>query len=452
MDHVKSWGLWFFLLLSSQKFGGFKPGIDLMDHVKSWGFQSLLFHSSRTFGVWTGCRPDGSCKVSRVLVSSTPQLIEVWGSKPDVDLMDHVKSPESWFLLLRSSQKFGCSEPGIQGLSYWFELLWRPQRPPKNNFLIMIKASVYSWGAAPELWGFRTGYRPNGSCKVSRALVSSTPQLTEVGGFKTGVDLMDHVKSLGFWFLLLCSSRKFGGSGPGVDLMDHVKSPDSWFLLHRSSQTFGGSEPGVDLMDHVKSPGSWFLLLCSSWNFWGSKLGVDLMDYVKSWGFWFLLLCSSRKFGGSRPVVDLMDHVKSPDSWFLLHRSSQTFGGSEPGVDLMDHIKSPGSWFLLLCSSWNFWGSKLGVDLMDHVKSWGFWFVLLCSPFLFDQFYSLMSLSLICLRAFRPLMCCDPKVFWQTSLVWRVLEPFCHPWAFWPLMCCCDTKIFWQTSLVWQVL
>ena len=31
----------------------------------------------------------------------------------------------------------------LQGVSYQIELLWRPQRPPKNNFLIMIKASVY---------------------------------------------------------------------------------------------------------------------------------------------------------------------------------------------------------------------------------------------------------------------------------------------------------------------
>ena len=39
-----------------------------------------------------------------------------------------------------------CSEL-VQGISYCFDILWRPRRPPKNNFLIMIKASVYSRGA-----------------------------------------------------------------------------------------------------------------------------------------------------------------------------------------------------------------------------------------------------------------------------------------------------------------
>jgi hypothetical protein len=64
---------------------------------------------------------------------------------------------------------------------------------------------------------------------------------------------MDHVKSRGLWFLLLCSSCKFGGSEPGVDRMNLVKFGGFWFLLLRSSRKFGGSKPGVDLKDHIKS-------------------------------------------------------------------------------------------------------------------------------------------------------------------------------------------------------
>ena len=69
-----------------------------------------------------------------------------------------------------------------------------------------------------EVWGFQTGCRPDGSRKLSKVLVSSTLQLTDMfGGSEPGVDLMDHVKSRGFWFLLLHSSRKFGGFELGVD-------------------------------------------------------------------------------------------------------------------------------------------------------------------------------------------------------------------------------------------
>ena len=34
----------------------------------------------------------------------------------------------------------------LQGVSYCFEILWRPLRPPKNNFLVMMKVSVYFRG------------------------------------------------------------------------------------------------------------------------------------------------------------------------------------------------------------------------------------------------------------------------------------------------------------------
>ena len=52
-----------------------------MDQVKPRSFWFLLHPSSRKFvGSELGVgRPDGSCKVWRVLVSSTPQLTEVWG-------------------------------------------------------------------------------------------------------------------------------------------------------------------------------------------------------------------------------------------------------------------------------------------------------------------------------------------------------------------------------------
>ena len=71
---------------------------------------------------------------------------------------------------------------------------------------------------------------------------------------------MDHVKSRGLWFLLLCSSCKFGGSELGVDRMNLVKFGGFWFLLLRSSRMFGDFESGVDLMNHVKSRGFQFLL------------------------------------------------------------------------------------------------------------------------------------------------------------------------------------------------
>ena len=45
----------------------------------------------------------------------------------------------------------------LQGLSYLFELLWRPQRPPKTNFLGLIKASVYSRGVA--IWVSSTSFQ-----------------------------------------------------------------------------------------------------------------------------------------------------------------------------------------------------------------------------------------------------------------------------------------------------
>ena len=104
-----------------------------------------------------------------------------------------------------------------------------------------------------EVWGFRTGCRPDGSGKVSKVLVFLLHCSQKFGGSKPGVDLMDHVKSRGFWFLLLHHSRKFVGSEQDVDLMDHVKYQWFWFLLLHHSQKFGGSEPGLDLMDHVKS-------------------------------------------------------------------------------------------------------------------------------------------------------------------------------------------------------
>jgi hypothetical protein len=136
MDHVKSRGFRSLLLHSSRKFGGSDPGVDLMDHVKSQGFLFLLPAAPRSWGFQTGCRPDGSCKVSRVLVSSTLQLT--------------------------------------------------------------------------EFWGFRIGCRPDESCKVSRVLVSSPLQLTEVWGFQTGCRPDGSCKVSSVWFLLRRSSWKFG--------------------------------------------------------------------------------------------------------------------------------------------------------------------------------------------------------------------------------------------------
>ena len=45
----------------------------------------------------------------------------------------------------------------LQGILYCFDILWRPRRPSKNNFLIMIKASVYSRSVA--IWVSSTSFQ-----------------------------------------------------------------------------------------------------------------------------------------------------------------------------------------------------------------------------------------------------------------------------------------------------
>ena len=44
----------------------------------------------------------------------------------------------------------------IQGLSTGFDILWRPWRPSKNNFLVKMKVSVYFWGLG--IWVSSTSF------------------------------------------------------------------------------------------------------------------------------------------------------------------------------------------------------------------------------------------------------------------------------------------------------
>ena len=44
----------------------------------------------------------------------------------------------------------------IQGLSTGFDILWRPRRPTKNNFLVKMKVSVHSWGLG--IWVSSTSF------------------------------------------------------------------------------------------------------------------------------------------------------------------------------------------------------------------------------------------------------------------------------------------------------
>ena len=60
---------------------GSEPGVGRPDgSCKVWRvLVSSTSQLTEVCGFQTGCRPDGSCKVPRVLVSSTLQLTEVWG-------------------------------------------------------------------------------------------------------------------------------------------------------------------------------------------------------------------------------------------------------------------------------------------------------------------------------------------------------------------------------------
>ena len=44
----------------------------------------------------------------------------------------------------------------VQGLSTGFDILWRPRRSTKNNFLVKTKASVYCWGLG--IWEKSTSF------------------------------------------------------------------------------------------------------------------------------------------------------------------------------------------------------------------------------------------------------------------------------------------------------
>ena len=65
----------------------------------------------------------------------------------------------------------------IQGVSYWIELLWRPRRPPKNNFLVMMKASVYFRGAT--IWVSSTSFQKSNIAWPQQPPTEKVPNISE---------------------------------------------------------------------------------------------------------------------------------------------------------------------------------------------------------------------------------------------------------------------------------
>ena len=65
----------------------------------------------------------------------------------------------------------------LQGLSYLFELLWRPRRPPKNNFLVMMKASVYSRDAA--IWVSSISFQKSNIAWPQQPPTEKIPNISE---------------------------------------------------------------------------------------------------------------------------------------------------------------------------------------------------------------------------------------------------------------------------------
>ena len=69
----------------------------------------------------------------------------------------------------------------IQGLSICFKLLWRPWWPPKNNFLIRIKTSVYSRGAA--IWVSSNSFHKNYIAWPQQPPTEKVPNISEILDF-----------------------------------------------------------------------------------------------------------------------------------------------------------------------------------------------------------------------------------------------------------------------------
>ena len=75
---------------------------------------------------------------------------------------------------------FACIEKicmYLQGVSYCFELLWRPRKPPKNNFLVMMKAFVYSPGAA--IWISSTSFQKSNIAWPQQPPTEKVPNISE---------------------------------------------------------------------------------------------------------------------------------------------------------------------------------------------------------------------------------------------------------------------------------
>ena len=65
----------------------------------------------------------------------------------------------------------------VQGLSFLIEILWRPRGPPKNNFLIMMKASVYSRGAV--IWVSSTSFQKSNIAWPQQPPTEKIPNISE---------------------------------------------------------------------------------------------------------------------------------------------------------------------------------------------------------------------------------------------------------------------------------
>ena len=69
----------------------------------------------------------------------------------------------------------------LQGLSTRFDILWRPRRPTKNNFLAKMKVSVYFWGLG--IWVSSTNFWKSNIGWPQQPPSERVPYISEKLGF-----------------------------------------------------------------------------------------------------------------------------------------------------------------------------------------------------------------------------------------------------------------------------
>ena len=65
----------------------------------------------------------------------------------------------------------------LQGLSFLIEMFWRSRRPPKNNFFIMMKASVHSRDAV--IWVSSTSFQKSNIAWPQQPPTEKVPNISE---------------------------------------------------------------------------------------------------------------------------------------------------------------------------------------------------------------------------------------------------------------------------------